>query len=131
MDSALFGLGSVAMEIKSWATFWTDARLLPAGAGVGTDEFEPWETQQAQRVQQVFFCAARSPAGAANCPASSARPVTIITSHRAFGISCAIRSIVYFFAFFSAASIFFTYLSGSLLKSFRHPLQQSFTSRSL
>ncbi len=65
---------------------------------------------------------------ASTLQASNTRVIVRATSRRAVFTRIVLAWFINYF-FFSAASIFFTYLAGALLKSSRQPLQQSFTSR--
>src|ERR1044072_3493272 len=97
--------------------------------------------QQAQRWQQLFLAEGFGTELEANTPdASNPITATITAIHRVAELKMFRTLFIEIgtrvarpsdYLFFSAASISFTYLSGSLLKSFRQHLQQSFTSRSL
>lgn len=121
----------------SWKSL-TRARADEAGAtGAGDLESAAFTQQGHFAAQEAsHFDVARSGCDAKTFPHSTTKPVVRTTSHLAASIIVVfVRFIIvrswdpraYFF--FSPASIFFTYLAGSLLKSSRQPLQHSFTSR--
>lgn len=117
----------------SWKSL---TRILAEGAGAtGAEDLEfAGFTQQGHFAahEASHFDVADLDCDAKTLPDRTTRLIVRTTSHRAARIIVVFVRFIFaraYFFFFSPASIFFTYLAGSLLKSSRQPLQHNFTSR--
>ena len=128
----------------SCKSFATDVRVEDTGAS-GAEELTGADLEM-QHGQRLVHEASQEDlalvgADAKALPDDTTRLAASTTSQRAISIIVVFACFIstrglggprsYFFgaSFLSAASIFFTYLAASFLKSSRQPLQQSFTSR--